>query len=183
MPLEHAVSIFDRVTAWAVRRYAATSDPLYASTSLVAGEVRAALASLGRERPRLLVERVIDQALDLRHPNPGSQADAARWRSVPYPGAVWAPRDAVVWWNFVTTREGAARSPWTFALRLSINLIRISLIRRGWEKRVGAARPTAGRILTSSMDLPRASIQSVRTSEDAPSLASWPHDAVPSLHI
>ncbi|WP_231420757.1 PD-(D/E)XK nuclease family protein [Sphingomonas sp. Leaf205] len=118
MPLEQALGICDRVTAWAVRRCAATNDPLYASTSLLAGEVRAALASLGRERlPRLLVERVIDQALDLGHSNPGSQAEAARWRSVPHPGAVWAPRDAVVWWNFVTTREGAARSPWTDAER------------------------------------------------------------------
>ncbi len=118
MPLEQAIGICDRVTAWAVRRHAATDDPLYASTSLLAGEVRAALASLGRELlPRLLIERVIDQALDLGHPNPGSQAEAARWRSVPHPGAVWAPQDAVVWWNFVTTREGAARSPWTDAER------------------------------------------------------------------
>ncbi|WP_380784890.1 PD-(D/E)XK nuclease family protein [Sphingomonas sp. R86521] len=116
MPLAQALGICDRVTAWAVRRYAATNDPLYASTSLLAGEVRAALASLGRQSlPRLLIERVIDQALDFGHPNPGSQAEAARWRSVPHPGAVWAPRDVVVWWNFVTTREGAARSPWTEA--------------------------------------------------------------------
>jgi len=118
MPLGQALEICDRVTDWAVRRYAATQDPLYASTSVLANEVRAALASLGRERlPRLLVERVIDQALDLGHPNPAAQAEAARWRSVPHPGAVWAPRDAVVWWNFVNTREGAARSPWTDAER------------------------------------------------------------------
>ena len=118
MPLEQALGICDRMNAWAVRRYATTNDPLYASTSLLASEVRAALASLGRKLlPRLLVERVIDQALDSGHPNPGSMAEAARWRSVPHPGGVWAPRDAVVWWNFVTTREGSARSPWTEAER------------------------------------------------------------------
>ncbi|TCP96430.1 PD-(D/E)XK nuclease superfamily protein [Sphingomonas sp. PP-F2F-A104-K0414] len=118
MPVAQALGICDRVTTWAVRRFAATNDPLYASTSILAGEVRTALASLGRDRlPRLLIERVIDQALDLGHPNPASQAEAARWRSVPHPGAVWAPRDAVVWWNFVTTREGSARSPWTEAER------------------------------------------------------------------
>lgn len=118
MPLAQALGICERVTAWAVRRYAATGDLLYASTSALSGEVRAALAALGRDLvPRLLVERVIDQALDLGHPNPGSQAEAARWRSVPHPGAVWAPKDAVVWWNFSTTREGASRSPWTEAER------------------------------------------------------------------
>lgn len=121
MPVAQALEICDRVTAWAVRRYAATGDALYASTSTLADEVRAALASLGRERiPRLLVERVIDQALDLGHPNPATQAEAAPWRSVLHPGAVWAPRDAVVWWNFVATREGAVRSPWTEAERAEL---------------------------------------------------------------
>ena len=64
MPIAQALAICDRVTAWAVRRYAATKDPLYASTSTLTDEVRAVLASLGGEHlPRLLVERVIDQAL------------------------------------------------------------------------------------------------------------------------
>lgn len=122
MPLPQALAICDRVTTWATRRYAATNDPLYASTSVLAGEVRAALASLSRERlPRLLVERVIDQALDLGHPNPDALAEAARWRTVPHPGSVWAARDIVVWWNFVTTREGAARSPWTEAERQELS--------------------------------------------------------------
>lgn len=122
MPLAQALAICDRVTAWATQRYVATNDPLYASTAALAGEVRAALASLGRERlPRLLVERVLDQALDLGHPNPSSQAEAARWRSVPHPGSVWAARDTVVWWNFVTTREGASRSPWTEAERQELS--------------------------------------------------------------
>ncbi len=121
MPIAQALAICERVTAWAVRRYAATRDTLYACTSSLADEVRSALASLGRNYvPRLLVERVIDQALDLGHPNPASQAEAASWRSVPHPGAVWGPRDAVVWWNFVATREGAARSPWTEAERAEL---------------------------------------------------------------
>ena len=122
MPLPQALAICDRVTAWATRRYAATSDPLFASTSALAGEVRAALASLGRQRlPRLLVERVIEQALDLGHPNPGTHAEAARWRSVPHPGSLWAARDTIVWWNFVTTLEGGSRSPWTEAERQELS--------------------------------------------------------------
>lgn len=121
MPVEQALGICDRVTAWATRRYAATADPLYAATSALAGEVRVALASLGRDTvPRLLVERVIDQALDTGQPNPGAQAEAAYWRSVPHPGSVWAPRSSVVWWNFGATREGAGRSPWTEGERLEL---------------------------------------------------------------
>jgi RecB family exonuclease len=114
MPLEQALQICDRVTTWAVHRYAATDDPLYAATSTLAGEVRAALAALGRDSlPRLLVERVIDQALDLGQSNPSAQAEAANWRGVPHPGSVWAPMTAVIWWNFAATQEGTARSPWT----------------------------------------------------------------------
>lgn len=114
MSLEQALAICDRVVTWAARRYAATLDVLYAATATLSGEVRSALGALGRERlPRLLIERVIDQALDEGHPNPAAQAEAARWRSVRHPGAIWAPAPAVVWWNFVATREGSVRSPWT----------------------------------------------------------------------
>ncbi|MDP3411055.1 PD-(D/E)XK nuclease family protein [Bosea sp. (in: a-proteobacteria)] len=114
MPLEQSLQICDRVTTWAARRYAVTSDLLYAATSTLAGEVRTAIAAIGRDRlPRLLVERVIDQALDLGQSNPSSRAEAASWRSVPHPGSVWAPTTSVVWWNFGTTREGTARSPWS----------------------------------------------------------------------
>lgn len=118
MPLALALAICDRVTGWATRLYAMTDDLLLAATATLSGEVRAALISLGRDRlPRLLVERVIDQALDLGQSNPGSMAEAASWRSTPHPGAVWAPSTTVVWWNFGTTSEGTDRSPWTEAER------------------------------------------------------------------
>ncbi len=118
MPLEQVLRICDRVTIWATRQYASTGDLLHAATSTLASEVRTALAALQRDRlPRLLIERVIDQALDLGESNPGSQAEAASWRSVAHPGSVWAPTAAVVWWNFGSTREGTNRSPWTNAER------------------------------------------------------------------
>jgi RecB family exonuclease len=121
MTVVQSLGICDRVIAWAARRYAATKDPLYAATSALTGEVRAALASLGRDQlPRLLIERVIDQALDIGHPNPTSQPEATHWRSVLHPGAVWAPRSTVIWWNFTATREGASRAPWTEAERLEL---------------------------------------------------------------
>jgi ATP-dependent helicase/nuclease subunit B len=113
-PVGQALAICERVTLWATRRHSVTSDSLYLATATLAGEVRGALASLDRSHlPRNLVERIIDQALDLGHPNPGTAAEAARWRCVSHPGAVWAPVPAVVWWNFRHTAEGAARAPWT----------------------------------------------------------------------
>jgi ATP-dependent helicase/nuclease subunit B len=114
MPLGQALHLCDRVNTWATRQYAATGEFLYAATSALAGEVRTALAALTRDHlPRLLIERVIDQALDQGETNPGSIAEAARWRTVPHPGAIWAPTTAVVWWNFGPTAEGTTRSPWT----------------------------------------------------------------------
>lgn len=114
IPLQQALAICDRVAVWASRRYAMTNDFLYSATSILAGEVRAALAALGRDRlPRLLVERIIDQALDLGEANPNARAEAASWRSVPHPGSIWAPVSTVVWWNFGATREGSLRSPWS----------------------------------------------------------------------
>ncbi|TAY41471.1 PD-(D/E)XK nuclease family protein [Rhizobium leguminosarum] len=118
MALAQALQICDRVTTWASRRYAATSDVLYSSTTALAGEVRAALAALKRETlPRLLIERVIDQAMGTGQPNPGALAQAAGWRSVAHPGAVWASAETLVWWRFENTTEGNQRAPWTQAER------------------------------------------------------------------
>ena len=113
MPLQQALAICDRVAIWATRRYALTEDLLYSATATLAGEVRTALAALGRDQlPRLLVERIIDQALDLGEANPNAVAEAASWRCLPHPGAIWAPVSTVVWWNFGITHEGSRRSPW-----------------------------------------------------------------------
>lgn len=118
MPLAQALLICDRVTTWASVRYASSGDVLYSATAALAGEVRAALAALKREHlPRILIERIIDQAMDAGQANPGAQAQAAGWRSVAHPGAVWAPAGAVVWWRFESTTEGTQRAPWTGAER------------------------------------------------------------------
>lgn len=121
MPLASALRICDRVTTWAALRFAATGDSLYAATTTLAGEVRAALAALQHERlPRLLIERVIDQAMDAGQTDPGSQAQAAGWRSVTHPGAIWAPAGTLVWWGFETTTEGTQRAPWSQAERAEL---------------------------------------------------------------
>lgn len=118
MPLASALAACDRTIAWAGARHAIDGHQLYAATVALARDVRMALVKLGREvLSRTLVERIIDQALDIGHDNPAAAAEAARWRCVPQPGSVWAPADTVVWWNFRTTREGLQRQPWTDAER------------------------------------------------------------------
>ncbi len=114
MPLQAALAICDRTIAWAAVRHASNGDALYRATMALATDARRALVALGRDRlPRTLVERVIDQALDIGHDNPVADAEAARWRCVPHPGGIWGPVDTVVWWNFRATQEGLQRQPWT----------------------------------------------------------------------
>lgn len=118
MPVAEAIAICDRTIAWALTRHAGGGDPLYLATATLATDVRSALLSLERPLlPRSLVERVIDQALDTGQADPAALAEAAVWRAVSHPGAIWAPVDDVLWWNFTATREGASRMPWTFAER------------------------------------------------------------------
>jgi ATP-dependent helicase/nuclease subunit B len=118
MAVAEAVAICDRTIAWAVARYAADQDPLYLATATLAGDVRNALIALGRQQlPRTLIDRMIGQALDEGHDNPAADAEAAPWRTVAHPGAVWRPADRLLWWNFSQTQEGNARSPWTRAER------------------------------------------------------------------
>lgn len=121
MPVGQALAICDRVASWATRRHAAASDPLYLVTANLANDVRNALAMIGRSfLPRTLVERVIDQALDIGHANPLAVAEAALWRSATHPGAIWQPSPALIWWGFARTDEGTARSPWSAAERAEL---------------------------------------------------------------
>ncbi|WP_037537420.1 PD-(D/E)XK nuclease family protein [Sphingomonas sp. PR090111-T3T-6A] len=118
MPVAEAVAICDRTISWALTRHANGGDSLYLSTASLAGDVRSALLSLDRPLlPRTLIERVIDQALDTGEADPAAIAEAAPWRAVSHPGAIWGPVDDVLWWNFSATREGAGRMPWTVAER------------------------------------------------------------------
>lgn len=118
MPLDSALAACDRTAAWATVRHELDADPLYLATAALATDVRKALVALGRDHlPRTLVERIIDQALDVGHDNPAAFAEAAPWRCVAHPGGIWGPTGAVVWWDFRTTQEAVRRQPWTDAER------------------------------------------------------------------
>ncbi|WP_210253100.1 PD-(D/E)XK nuclease family protein, partial [Beijerinckia sp. L45] len=122
MPLQTALAVCDRTISWALARHADDSDPLYRATATLASDVRKALVALGRSHlPRTLVERIVDQALDVGQANPNADAEASRWRCVPHPGAVWAPTPIVVWWNFRATAAWQ-RQPWTRSEREELTL-------------------------------------------------------------
>ena len=150
MQLETALATCDRTVAWAVARFARNADPLYQATATLASDVRAALVALGRDTlPRTLIERVIDQALDTGQANPGAEAEAAAWRSVSQPGAIWAPASTVVWWNFQSTTEGGSRRPWDRSEREELGAAGCPLddvsragqaASAGWERAVLNAR-------------------------------------------
>lgn len=140
MSLAAALATCDRTIAWAGARHTIDRHQLYAATVALAGDVRAALVRLGRDAlPRTLIERIIDQALDIGHNNPAAAAEAARWRCVPQPGSVWAPVETVVWWNFRTTEDGLQRQAWTEGERQELARAGCPLDNAGLAGRVASA--------------------------------------------
>ncbi|MFN3688708.1 PD-(D/E)XK nuclease family protein [Salinarimonas sp.] len=118
MPAAQALAICDAAASWAVARHSKTQDPLLLATARLAEDVRRALVALGRTHyPRTLIERIVDEALDTGEADPAAIAEAAPWRCVAHPGAVWGPVDTLLWWNFVAPGDAAAPSPWTKAER------------------------------------------------------------------
>lgn len=150
MPAAQALAICDAAASWALARHATTQDPLLLATARLAEDVRRALVALGRPHyPRTLIERIVDEALDTGEADPAAIAEAAPWRCVAHPGAVWGPVDTLVWWNFVAPGDAAASSPWTKAERDALAASRIhpdtparaaAAASAAWERAVLCAR-------------------------------------------
>ncbi|WP_043540526.1 PD-(D/E)XK nuclease family protein [Salinarimonas rosea] len=150
MPAAQALAICDRAASWAVARHATTQDPLFLATARLADDVRRALVALGRAHyPRTLVARIVDEALDVGEADPAAVAEAAPWRCVAHPGAVWGPVDTLVWWNFVAPGDAAAQSPWTKAEREALEAVGVrpdtparaaAAAAAAWERAVLCAR-------------------------------------------
>ncbi|GAB7555559.1 PD-(D/E)XK nuclease family protein [Novosphingobium sp. 11B] len=140
IPVEQALAICDRTRDWARARYSIAQDPLLHATARLAEEVRDALVAL--ERPfigRNLVDRIIDETLSIGETNPEAIAEASQWHSVAHPGAVWAPADTLVWWNFSATSEGAGRQPWSAAERHELEHAGVPVADEGRAGRVASA--------------------------------------------
>jgi ATP-dependent helicase/nuclease subunit B len=149
IPLNAALAICDRTIAWAIARHSSDQDPLYLATARLASDVRGALVALDLDRaPRLLIDRLIEEALGHGEPDPTITAEAACWRSIAHPGAMWAPTDNVVWWTFCAT-ESLPRPPWTDAERhaladaglpLDNSNLMAKTLNAAWERAVLNAR-------------------------------------------
>ena len=79
----------------------------------MASELDAAIDATDLERfDRLLIERMIEELSDVGAADPGAIAEAAPWRAVSHPGAVWGPAKTIVWWRFADSSEASAEARW-----------------------------------------------------------------------
>ena len=113
MPVADARAVAGRVAAWATAR-GAVDDDLFRTLASAATDLVAAIDAIGTEPlDRLLIERMIEQTIGTGIDNPAAIAEAAPWRRVFHPGAIWGPARTVVWWHFADGSETGARRTWT----------------------------------------------------------------------
>ena len=113
MPRLVAREIAVRVSGWASQWFGQSEDPLFRSLATIAGDLTAAIDATEAEKlDRLLIERMIEQAIGPGVSDPTAAAEAAPWRSVSHPGAVWGDARTVVWWHFADAGETNASVVW-----------------------------------------------------------------------
>ncbi len=141
MPLAVAKEIAGRVSAWAVKRASAADDPLLHSLAQIAGELTVAIDATEAERlDRLLIERMVEQAIDVGVSDPTAVAEAAPWRAVSHPGAVWGDAKSIVWWHFADVGESGATTVWNVLERAALSEAGCPLDEPGLElKRLASA--------------------------------------------
>ena len=95
MPWAVAKEIAGRVAAWAVKRASAADDPL--------------------------LERMVEQAIDVGVSDPTAVAEAAPWRAVSHPGGAWGDAKSIVWWHFADVGEAGATTVWNVLERAALS--------------------------------------------------------------
>jgi RecB family exonuclease len=121
MPRAVAKRIAERVSAWAIKRAAASEDPLYMSLAQISGDLAAAITATEAERlDRVLIERMLEQAIGVGVVDPSAVGEAAPWRSVMHPGAVWGTARTIVWWHFADSGETGAPTVWNVLERAAL---------------------------------------------------------------
>jgi len=122
MPRAIAKAIAGRVSAWAVKRSTTAKDPLFLALAQVASELAIAIDATEAEKlDRLLIERMVEQAVGVGVSDPTAVAEAAPWRSVSHPGAVWGEAKTIVWWHFADAGEAAASTVWNVLERATLS--------------------------------------------------------------
>lgn len=113
MPRAAARRIAEKVSAWAVKRAGASDDPLFLSLAQIAANLATAIAATETERlDRVLVERMLEEAVGVGVADPSAITEAAPWRSLRHPGAIWGETGTVIWWHFADNGETGSRMIW-----------------------------------------------------------------------
>lgn len=113
MPRAAAGGIASRLAAWATSRYGTSEDSLFLALATAASDLAAAIEATEAERlDRLLIERMIEQVVGAGVADPAALAEAAPWRAVAHPGAIWGAADTVIWWHFADNGEVGQRTVW-----------------------------------------------------------------------
>ena len=106
-------AIAGRVAAWATNRYGASGDGLFLMLATSASDLAAAIDATEADMlDRLLIERMIEQVIGAGVSDPTAVAEAAPWRAVSHPGAIWGPAKTIVWWHFADNGEIGERAIW-----------------------------------------------------------------------
>jgi len=150
LPRLEAKAIADRVRQWATKRAATDDDDLMRTLATVCNDLSSAIDATGLERlDRVLVERMVDEALAGGVSDPESEAEASSWRAVHHPGALWGPAGTVVWWHFADAGETSASVRWNEAERQALASagcplddpeLELRLLAAAWERPLRYAR-------------------------------------------
>jgi hypothetical protein len=118
LPRLEARAIADRIAQWATKRAATDEDDLMRTLATTSSDLSAAIDATGLDKlDRVLVERMIEEALANGVSDPSSVAEASPWRAVHHPGGVWGAAGTVVWWHFADVGETSASVRWNEAER------------------------------------------------------------------
>lgn len=128
IPVAAARAVAGRVATWATARGAITGDDLFRTLASTAADLVAAIDATGAERlDRLLAERMIEQVIGEGVDDPTAVTEAAPWRRVVHPGAIWGPAGTVVWWHFADGSRTGTRRIWSTAERAALTDAGVSL--------------------------------------------------------
>lgn len=108
-----AREIAGRVASWATQRSSVNTDPLLTTLVFIASDLERAIEATQQDMlDRVLIERMIEQAIGTGVADPMAFAEAAPWRSVSHPGAIWGQAKTIIWWNFADTGEVSPKIVW-----------------------------------------------------------------------
>lgn len=108
-----ARKLIGRVSSWATQRSKVVDDPLLKVLVFVTSDMERAIEATQEDRlDRVLIERMLEQAIGTGVADPQAMAEAAPWRSVSHPGGIWGEAKTIIWWNFSDTSETSPKIVW-----------------------------------------------------------------------